>query len=174
VSPSCKDVFGISDEELVGKSYLDFVHPDDHKLMRDFLEKMVGEGGTTRSIQYRFQHGEGYFIWLETKARLVVDRRMNTRDLICTSKSITKVKNAEQALAASEKRFKVLIENSTDIFSLVGSDGNVQYHSPAFYALTGYTERDALNKSAFEFLHVQDRERMQKQFNEALESDGTL
>ena len=174
VSPSCKDVFGISDEELVGKSYLDFVHPDDHKLMRDFLEKMVGEGGTTRSIQYRFQHGEGYFIWLETKARLVVDRRMNTRDLICTSKNITKVKNAEQALAASEKRFKVLIENSTDIFSLVGSDGNVQYHSPAFYALTGYTERDALNKSAFEFLHVQDRERMQKQFNEALESDGTL
>ena len=143
--------------------------------MRDFLEKMVGEGGTTRSIQYRFQHGEGYFIWLETKARLVVDRRMNTRDLICTSKNITKVKNAEQALAASEKRFKVLIENSTDIFSLVGSDGNVQYPQSCFLRPDrGYTERDALNKSAFEFLHVQDRERMQKQFNEALESDGTL
>lgn len=63
---------------------------------------------------------------------------------------------AEQALRASEKRFRALIENSADVIALLSADGVILYESPAVQRMLGYQPEDLLGHNAFELLHPDD------------------
>ncbi len=69
---------------------------------------------------------------------------------------ITKRKHAIQALAASEERFRLLAENSTDMISKHTADGVYQYVSPACRSLLGMEPGDLTGHSIFEFCHDND------------------
>ncbi|MEM1172892.1 MAG: EAL domain-containing protein [Cyanobacteria bacterium P01_H01_bin.35] len=63
----------------------------------------------------------------------------------------------QQTLRESEKRFRALIENSTDIIMILNSDGKVIYSSPlALKFLDNFDENK--NISIFNIIHANDRQ----------------
>jgi DNA-binding NtrC family response regulator len=46
-------------------------------------------------------------------------------------------RRAEAALAATEERFRSLIENATDPIAIIGASGSIQYASPAYQRALG-------------------------------------
>lgn len=77
-------------------------------------------------------------------------------------------------LAAIEKRFRALIENSSDGIVLLGADGAVQYASPSTTRALGYAAEDLHGRSAFELIHVNDRADAMVRFTEILQSAGGI
>lgn len=69
---------------------------------------------------------------------------------------ITQREIAEEALRSSEKRFRALIENSSDAVTLVSPEGNILYTSPPAIRILGYGENELIGKSAFQLLHPDD------------------
>ncbi len=67
-----------------------------------------------------------------------------------------KHREAEKARQASEARFQALIENASDIISILDADGVIQYQSPASERTFGYAHEDAIGVSVFAFLHPDD------------------
>lgn len=65
------------------------------------------------------------------------------------------------ALAESEKKFRLLAENSADFISRHRLDGTTTYVSPAFTREWGYKESDLIGKSPYDFGHPDDIERIQ-------------
>src|SRR5438105_7822322 len=63
---------------------------------------------------------------------------------------------AEAALRANEKRFRALIENSTDAIALVDAQGTITYSSPSTTRITGYPLDEYIGRNAFEFIHPGD------------------
>jgi PAS domain S-box-containing protein len=63
----------------------------------------------------------------------------------------------EQAIAASERRFRALIENQTDGFVLYDAEGRIKYLSPSSVRMFGFTEEDARGTSIFDFVYPEDR-----------------
>jgi diguanylate cyclase (GGDEF)-like protein/PAS domain S-box-containing protein len=61
------------------------------------------------------------------------------------------------ALAASETRLRVLLENAADVIAIVGADGLVSYVSPAVQALLGRSPADVLGRPALAMVHREDR-----------------
>lgn len=171
-SPSSKKVTGYTDDETIGMGYFETVHQDDLPDLKKVLNEILNSDGTTRTIQYRRLHKDGYYIWIETKGRAAREDKSGDIELVCTCRNITKIKNAESALNSSEKRFKVLVENSTDIFSLMSADGKMIYNSPAFYALLGYTEDNIINKKVYDFIHPQDRDMTMKLLEDVIPLSG--
>lgn len=66
-------------------------------------------------------------------------------------------KVTEDLVVQNEKRFRALIEKSTDMKTLTSVDGNFVYASPSVWKTFDYKENDVINKPAHEFFHPDDQ-----------------
>jgi PAS domain S-box-containing protein len=66
-------------------------------------------------------------------------------------------KTAEAEVLKSEKRFKAIIENSSDAFRLTDKTGKIIYASPSTKKLLGYSLKEHISKKIFDLIHPDDR-----------------
>ena len=78
----------------------------------------------------------------------------------------------EDALRASEARFRALVQNSSDFITVLGSDGLVEYVSPAMTRTMGYRQDELLGKAPAELIHPDDIDTLAGQFAEVLRYSG--
>src|SRR5205807_409398 len=64
--------------------------------------------------------------------------------------------HAEEALRRSEEHFRSLIENASDIVTIVGETGVFRYASPSVERVLGYAPRELLEHNAFDYVHPDD------------------
>jgi two-component system, cell cycle sensor histidine kinase and response regulator CckA len=76
-------------------------------------------------------------------------------------KSQEEKRRAEQALIDNEKRFRTLIENSSDTICLIAPVGTFLYVGPSSARIIGYREAELVGRNALEFIHPDDREFIQ-------------
>ena len=67
---------------------------------------------------------------------------------------------AEQALRRSEDYFRTLIENSSDMITILNSKGKILFQSPSIERALGYRTEELLDRNAFDFVHPNDVQRM--------------
>src|SRR3990170_4349624 len=65
-------------------------------------------------------------------------------------------KQAEAALKESEEYFRSLIENVSDVITVIDSAGTILYESPSIERLLGYKPEELLGRSAFELVHPEE------------------
>jgi diguanylate cyclase (GGDEF)-like protein/PAS domain S-box-containing protein len=81
-------------------------------------------------------------------------------------------RKAQQALRENEKRFRSLIDNASDLITLVDAAGVLRYQSPSIQRLLGHPP-DSLTGTAFtDYVHPEDRENAQQFLARAAESPG--
>ncbi len=66
------------------------------------------------------------------------------------------LKQARDELSRSERHFRSLIENASDITTVLGRDGTILYTSPSVTRLLGYTPEELHGRSGFEHIHPDD------------------
>jgi diguanylate cyclase (GGDEF)-like protein/PAS domain S-box-containing protein len=76
-------------------------------------------------------------------------------------------KAAERALRASEERFRSLVQNSSDVISIVDADGGVRYHSESVRRVLGYDPGELVDGDPLTLVHPDDRERVARFVAEA-------
>ncbi|MGZ3901658.1 MAG: PAS domain S-box protein, partial [Bacteroidia bacterium] len=59
-------------------------------------------------------------------------------------------------IISQEKRFRALIENLCEAILLVDKESKITYQSPSATTLTGFEDKEAINKSIFDFLYPDD------------------
>jgi len=76
----------------------------------------------------------------------------------------TKQKQKEQIYKESEKKYKLLVETSTDMIFTVDLMGNFLFVNKAFKKILGYSSEDIKNINGFALVHPEDLSRVRKQF----------
>jgi len=79
---------------------------------------------------------------------------------------------AEAAVRRSEAYFRSLIENGTEVITILDPDGTVRYESPTLERVLGYTPEELVGRNAFDFIHPDDREHAQSALQRRLEIPG--
>jgi len=69
VSPSCFELLGYTSEELVGKTSIGIVHPDDWSLLDATLNAPLRSGQQRARGTYRAIRKDGINIWLESSGQ---------------------------------------------------------------------------------------------------------
>jgi len=87
-----------------------------------------------------------------------VDQRGDVAGVISVVTDVTRYKQTEGALEASEARFRVLTESTIDLISVIGEDGTLQYQSGALRNLLGFDPADTVGKNVFDLVHRDDIE----------------
>jgi PAS domain S-box-containing protein len=75
-------------------------------------------------------------------------------------------------LAESEKRFRSLVQNGSDIITLIDAEGTVLYQSPSVERVLGYAPEDWVGGEAFRYVHPDDLERVRSVFDEITKRPG--
>lgn len=98
ISPSCKDLLGYEQEEMIGKSRFDFYHPDE---FRDLTPEEFYAGGGVK--QRRLRHKQGNYLWFEISFQRMFDKRGNMELMLGMGRDITYRKNVEHILAEAQR-----------------------------------------------------------------------
>ncbi|MBI4517748.1 MAG: PAS domain S-box protein [Deltaproteobacteria bacterium] len=112
------------------------------------LNAMAGYPGIATALAF----GTSLYIAYEFRRyRVEIEQRT-----LALRKSNTEVQHANEALQVSERYFRSLIENASDLISVLDSDGTGRYHSPSHARVLGYNPDDFVGGSAFPLVHPDD------------------
>lgn len=67
---------------------------------------------------------------------------------------------AEKALTLSEKRFKSLVQDGSDLIAILDQDAKYKYMSPSYDAILGMCPKKYIGRSADEFIHEEDQDKI--------------
>lgn len=79
-------------------------------------------------------------------------------------RDITRIKLAEQEIAESEARYRLITQNMRDIIVLMRLDGKTIYLSPSFTRVTGHDIESSLREEVASFFHPDDFAWLQQDF----------
>jgi two-component system, cell cycle sensor histidine kinase and response regulator CckA len=163
LSTSYHNITGFKPEERIGRSGLEYIHPDDLEAVRQSLAQLSQTDGAVQRAEYRIQHKDGSWRWTETSAvNMLADP--NVQAIVINSRDITDRKQAEEALRESEARFRMLFENASiammthdcDTGAVIeanrkaleynGVDSVEELRARDFWSPSPYTLQDAIRK----------------------------
>jgi len=98
VNPAFTRMLGYSEQALLNRSFLDFVHPDDVKPTLSVLEEKLKKGAKVFDFTNRYRCLDGAYRWLEWTSHPVPERGVT----FAMAHDITESKRVEAALRKSE------------------------------------------------------------------------
>jgi len=153
-----KNVWGYDREDVIGKNFIELVHPDDrHLLTQRFLELSAG---IEYPLIYRIKNKSGEFRWARTKTKPWIE---NGRFIgaIGTLIDVTDQKQVEEALRESEERYHTLFEYTGTAMSIIEEDMTLSLVNEEFISKTGYVREEIEGiKKWTEFVAEEDLDRM--------------
>ena len=172
-SPSAERVTGWTDEDSLQVDIFQRMHPDDLEKVNQVFKLALANPGAPFKIALRSKHKNNSYIWFDG---IIVNlfHEPNVQGMLTNFKDITEIKEAEQELMKSEKRFKALFGNAEDIISLIDEKGKVIYVSPAFEKATGYLVDYMIGRDFSEIMHPENIYDSKNIFSELLLHPGKL
>ncbi|WP_168204763.1 PAS domain S-box protein [Noviherbaspirillum sp. UKPF54] len=151
VSPSYTRALGLEPADLVGRSVYDFVHPDDWHIVRSEVQRQVQDGAESSLIEIRKRHRDGHYIWMGTKARIMLDAVTKAKTgSVSVSRDITSERHARAELKRSEERFRSLTQLSSDWYWEMDEAERFTFFSDGLQRVFGIAPEYALGKTGFE------------------------
>ena len=140
VNPRMTSITGYPAEELLGLTVAEITHPGDLEQDRKMFESLArGEADESR-VEKRHIRRDGATAWVNVHVVALRDDGGKPSRTLATIEDITERKTAAAALAASEERYRVLFENTTEgIVAIDPETRRFQFHNPAVCAMFGYT-----------------------------------
>ena len=152
ISRSVEALLGWTPDDLIGSATVDLWHPDDRGAAVRVRE--AAYAGQPGQAILRFRHKDGRYLWLEVAMRPAEGGQHG--GMVGTLRDVSKRVEAEAALAASERQFRLLAENATDVVSLVAGDGVVTWVSPSASRTLGRDPAHLVGRHGRDFVHPDD------------------
>ncbi|NEU07361.1 PAS domain S-box protein [Flavihumibacter sp. R14] len=153
-------LFGWKKDEILGKNLVDFIIPEQFReqhmdQLRNYKE--TGECSSINSLTelHALKRDQTEF----PIELVVVPIKQGGASLFCAFiRDITERKHYITALDRSEKRYKAMVQDGSDLINILDHEGNYKYASPASAAMIGMNQEEVIGKSAFEYIHEDDQE----------------
>ncbi len=155
-------------ETNVGDIYLD---PEERRRW----QRMMTEGsGSVQSFEAAVRRFDGAVIWVRFTARAVRGEGGEILRYEGALEDVTDRRRAEEGLRASEERFRSLVQNASDLISILDPDGVVRYESPSHRRVLGSEPEEHAGRSLLDLVHAEDRPAVEEALRQLLASPGEI
>jgi PAS domain S-box-containing protein/putative nucleotidyltransferase with HDIG domain len=174
---------GYTPEQLIGEHFSNIIHPEDieHVQRSKVLSRYSGRKTAPGAPLLFDERRTGNRITRKLNVRLI--KKIIDREIAYTEgeviaiglykdngkgsafigtvgliRDINEIKSVTRALSLTEKHYKLLMENISEIISIIAHDGTILYGSDSIHRILGYTPIDLIGENIFEFIHSDDRD----------------
>lgn len=157
--------------EMIGKTDYDLFPSERARYLQQTDDLALA---SNEPIEYESQYnvnGKQYTMLVRKSALMHPDGR---RVLVLVMTDITARKAAEDALRASERRFRDIAEVAGEYVWENDCDGRFSYISPRVSEVLGYRAEELIGHTAAEFMPPGEAERVRAWFGENMNPDGTF
>jgi len=164
INQSGAEVFGFSNpKELLGKSILEFVHPDSRKKVNQRLQSLQhGRERHIELLEHKMVRQDGTTFFAEgTAIGMMYDGEPVIEGIF---RDITARKQAEEILRQSEEKYRLIAENMQDLIGVLDTNGVVQYASPSHETVLGFSPEVYEGNPAFDMVHPDDIPHIQQEY----------
>jgi PAS domain S-box-containing protein len=122
LSPSIVNLMGFTPEELIGKSPLEYIHPNDlEQVINSYTHFITEEDYVNPYVQARFRNKKGEYIWFEVKATIVKENGNPVR-FQTSARNITQQKEVQYAMEKALAQERELNELRTNLVSTISHE----------------------------------------------------
>ena len=155
---------GRPEKDLTGKRCHEIFHNAEKPPEGCPFERMIASGHL-ETVDMEIEALGGTFL---VSCTPMLDEKGRIDKVIHIATDITEQKLTEQALRASEEKYRDLVENINDVIYAVDTAGTVTFISPRIETISGYTPSEIIGKSMTKFVYPDDYAALAENFRELI------
>jgi PAS domain S-box-containing protein len=151
INDAATELYGYSEEEFLSMNIRDLWAEDSQTIIENTW-KLNYRDSFGMMVKHNKKDGEG--IYLEIKSNPIEFDGKEAR--VTQAINITAQMAAEEALVSSEKRFKALVQDASDLIMILDFEGKLSYVSPSSNQMFGFLNSEMLQNNFFYYIHEED------------------
>jgi diguanylate cyclase (GGDEF)-like protein/PAS domain S-box-containing protein len=175
VSPSVTRMRGYTVEEAMRGGVGQALTPASLEIARKILAEELAEDRSeqkdlfrSRSLEVEMNCKDGSTIWTEVRVTFLRGPDGQPVGILGVTRDITERKRTEEALRESERRYRLLAENTSDLIWTMDMSLRYTYVSPSITRMRGYTPEEVVGATIAQTLTPASREVARKALAEEL------
>lgn len=162
VNPEVSRLCGFQPEELLGRKWDEFVHPDDLPWMRDLHTARRTPGHKVPNhYEFRLRCKDGSYKNIFYSISIIPGSRQSVGSML----DITERYRMEKALRQSEEKYRLLVESIEDGFYETDLQGRIIFCNSALCRMLGYTREEVIGESYSLIVDEENRRKVFRAFN---------
>jgi PAS domain S-box-containing protein len=153
ISPSLFEATGWTLEDMQSPEFRRLMHPEDLAIVEQ--ARAANFRGQPTRIEFRLPRRDGSVLWVDMQATPRLSPHGQLEGVLIIARDITERKLAQEALQASERRFRALVEDAFDAVSIIDAQGNILYETPTGVQLLGGADLP-LGRNGLAHIHPDD------------------
>src|SRR5262249_10877683 len=137
VNPAAARVMGYSEDELMGRHFLTLIRPDYRQEASRVYAAQMERGTPSAYFEFPPVNKSGETIWIGQYVQIVYDAGLVVA-VHAIARDITRQKEAEERLRASEAKYRSLIDRAAFGIYTSTEDGHILAANPAMARMLGY------------------------------------
>jgi two-component system cell cycle sensor histidine kinase/response regulator CckA len=148
-------IFDRPREEIIAHDFREFLDDESIEIVSNhYIRRQKGEGVPSR-YEFNVLRRNGTKRRVEISSSVIIDPKGNIQT-VAQLLDITERTRAEETLKESEKKYRLITDNTDDFIAIISLNGNFVYASPSHEKL-GHRPKDLVGMSAFDLVHPEDR-----------------
>ncbi len=148
-------LFGANNpDDIVGKSPLELIHPDDHAAVRARLQQLVEGRETVPLVEEKIVRLDGRVVDVETSAARFIDHEGMGIQVVL--RDISDRKRADQTLQKERDFIDAVLETAGALVVVLDRDGRILRFNRACEQTTGYSSEEVLGRHVWDLFVIPD------------------
>jgi len=141
VNPALEEILGWSPEEFLARPFIDMVHPDDRASTLREVGRLA-DGEVTFSFVNRYETRDGTYRWLDWNAIVPPGEEL----IYASARDVTGRVTADEALEASERQTREILETAHDAFMSFDDRGVTTAWNRQAEVIFGWSRGEAVGR----------------------------